>query len=144
MKRCTRQAIPLLAAVFLTAAAAHAGSSGIASPGEPHGVVRTDVQKTARQIFPVNIVEIDGDQVSVDDQIAVLLKPGRHLLKVRGGADMDNTFGLKRRIGNTGGDNSLEIVVESGKTYYVGGKVDRSNNWKPVVWKTRTSTAGDS
>jgi len=144
MKRFTKQAAFALAAIFLAGAAAHAGPAAIASPGEPHGVVRTDVQKTAQQIFPVSIVEIDGDQVSVDDQIAVLLKPGKHVLKVRGGTDMDNTFGLQHQIGNTGGDNSLEIMVEAGKTYYVGGKVDRKSYWSPVIWKTEPRSAGDS
>lgn len=120
--------------------AAMAGGS-FADPSEPHGVVRTDVEKTASQIFPVDVVEVDGDLVSVDDKNAIWLTPGEHTLTVRSVVDLNATFGIKRTVGYSDGPNEVTLTVEPGKVYYVGMKAlqGEKHNWKPVVWKVAES-----
>lgn len=125
------------------AAAASAASQALVSPGEPHGVVRVDVERKAEHIYPVKVVEINGDLVSADDKVALWLKPGKHTLTVKGMVNRSNTFGVSRTIGQGNEDNSVEIDVEQGKVYYLGAKVNprEGGRWEPVVWKVESEKA---
>lgn len=167
MKHVLRIAVAGAGLLALGATAQLGEVPGLASKDEPHGVVRVDVQRQAEQIFPVRVVEVNGNLVSADDKMALWLKPGKHTLTVRGGVDfhgttfglttagpttdralrsatrMDNTFGTQRTVGRSGGENKLEIEVEEGKIYYIGAErsPDTDNVWKPVVWKVEERRA---
>lgn len=125
------------------AASAQVGANGLSSPDRPHGVVRTDVERKAEQIFPVRIVEIDGDLVSADNKVALWLKPGEHTIKVRGHLRQDFAGGVQRTVGSGKGTNELQINVEEGKVHYIGGQKspDTGNAWTPVVWKVEPAAA---
>lgn len=142
MKRFTKQFIAAFALLGFTAVVS-AGNQALVSPNEPHGVVRVDVERKAEHIYPVKVVEINGDLVSVDDKVALWLKPGKHTLTVRGMVERDNTFGVSRSVGQGNEDNSVEVTVEEGKIYYLGAKVNPRENgrWEPVIWKVKPAKA---
>lgn len=145
MNRFMKQALAGGAGLLLAASLQAQAKDFFASAGEPHGVVRTEVMQSAKQIFPVRIVSINGRQTSTDHRGTVWLKPGEHTLTLRGSMDKARTPGIKRNVGRGGGTSTLEITIEEGNTYYVGGKrnSDTDNRWTPVVWKVETSsTAG--
>ena len=83
MKHIMKQVFAAIALLGFSAAVA-AGNEALVSPGEPHGVVRVDVERKAEHIYPVKVVEINGDLVSADDKVALWLKPGKHTLTVKG------------------------------------------------------------
>lgn len=130
-------------AMLSVAAAAAAGTDALANQKDPHGVVRLDVEKRGQHIYPVKVVEINGDRVTVDDKVALWLKPGTHTLTVRGMVDRDNTFGVSRSVGQGNEKNSVEVNVEEGKIYYVGARVNprEGGRWEPVVWKVEDARA---
>lgn len=143
MKRFVKQVVAAIA-VFGFSAAAMAGNEALVSPKDPHGVVRVDVEKKAQHIYPVKVVEINGELVSADDQVALWLKPGKHTLTVKGFVDRSNTFGVSRSVGQGNEKNSVEVDVEQGKIYYVGARANprEGGRWEPVVWKVEAEKAG--
>lgn len=116
-------------------------SDALADADEPHGIVRTDVERGAHQIFAVDVLEIDGDLVSVSNKEALWLTPGEHTLTLRSQVDLSKTFGIKRTIGSGNSPNELTLTVEPGKVYYVGVKAVRGGKYdfQPVVWKVSES-----
>lgn len=142
MKRFARLFITAIALLGFTAAAS-AGNPALVSAGDPHGIVRVDTERKAEHIYPVKVVEINGDRVSVDDKVALWLKPGKHTLTVRGMVDRDATFGVSRSVGQGNEKNSVEVDVEEGKIYYVGARVNprEGGRWEPVVWKVEDGKA---
>lgn len=145
MKQLMKRGLVFAAALVLAGAAHAGGKDSLASPGEPHGVVRTDVERKAEQIFPVRIVEIDGELVSADNKVALWLKPGDHTIKVRGNLRQDYAGGVQRTVGHGKGTNELQFTVEEGKVYYIGGQKspDTGNAWTPVVWKVEPAKKRD-
>lgn len=142
MNRITRR-ISTAIAMLAFAACAVAGTDALVTQNDPHGIVRVDVEKRAHHIYPVKVVEINGDLVSTDNKVALWLKPGKHTLTVRGMVDRDNTFGVSRSVGQGNEKNSVEVNVEEGHVYYVGAKADPRKNgrWEPVVWKVEARKA---
>lgn len=142
MKHVTRRILAGIALLAFTAAAA-AGNEALAGRNDPHGIVRLDTEKRAQHIYPVKVVEINGELVSLDDKVAVWLKPGKHTLTVRGMIDRDNTFGVSRSVGQGNEKNSVEVDVEEGKIYYIGARVNprEGSRWEPVVWKVEDGKA---
>lgn len=142
MKHTALKVLTGIAMLAVTAAVA-AGTDALASQKDPHGVVRLDVEKRAQHIYPVKVVEINGNRVTVDDKIALWLKPGTHTLTVRGMVDRDNTFGVSRSVGQGNEKNSVEVTVEEGKVYYIGAKINprEGGRWAPVVWKVEDARA---
>ncbi len=142
MIRVTHQIFIAITALAFVAAAG-ADTNALVTQNDPHGIVRVDVEKRAQHIYPVKVVEINGDLVSADDKVALWLRPGKHTLTVRGQVDRDNTFGLARSLGQGNEKNSVEIDVEEGKIYYLGARINprEGGRWEPVVWKVKARKA---
>lgn len=112
-----------------------------ANPDEPHGVIRVDARLSAHQIYPVDVLAIDDDLVSVAGRNAIWLKPGKYILTVRSKVDLSNTFGIMRTYYDEL-PNDVTVTVEEGKIYYVGMKAIKPSESEtslgevmPVVWK---------
>ncbi len=113
-----------------------------AKPSEPSGILRFNQTHPSANIFPVTLFEIDGKQI-VNRNPAVWLKPGKHTIKVNSKIDLNSrskpVISLQK-VNTRKQDNfTLDIVVEDGKTYYVGYDTnDRDpNKWRPVLWKVK-------
>lgn len=112
-----------------------------AKPSEPSGMLTLNQAHTAANIFPVTLYEVDGDQV-IRRNTAVWLSPGTHTIRVSSKINLDNRskfVNQRQKFNNSSKNNTLEITVEEGKTYYVGYDTnDRNpNKWRPVVWKVK-------
>jgi nicotinic acid phosphoribosyltransferase len=112
-----------------------------AKPSEAHGILKLNQSHPSNDIFPVKLYEINGEQV-LKRENGVWLKPGKHSIKV---SAVINKNQLTKSItkfqkGYNRDKNILDITVEEGNIYYVGYDAsDRNpNNWKPVVWKTKS------
>jgi len=142
MKIPTRNAIPALLASLLVFSGS-ALASPFAKPSQPSGVIIMDTPRPAQQIFPVQLVKIDGVEIPPRKQ-GVWLRPGTHRLRlVAQRIDTDLTGGLtarQRQIASQGQKNrELTIEVQAGKKYYVGYDSSDANpkNWGPVVWQVK-------
>ena len=111
-----------------------------AKPSEPSGVLNLGTLHTTKDIFPVVINQIDGQNV-VNRNNAVWLKPGKHSIKVSAIVDLSHrSHGIThKQKGFNQKNRDLEINVENGKMYYIGYDTSDSNpnNWKPIVWKVK-------
>lgn len=112
-------------------------SSGapIATSDQAHAVVRGDVGRRSEGIYPVTIVNIDGQEIPARKG-PVSVTPGKHRFVVLGGVDLRNAFGTSVVI-DADLDQSIEIDVQQGVTYYLGAEAQRNTpkRWRPVVWK---------
>lgn len=94
-----------------------------ASPGDDAGMIVGFPGERARDIYPVTFIAVDGHPIQPRDSI--WLEPGKYEISVRIDAS-----GLVQPRGRTTrpsrGDNRIELVVEAGRTYVVGAKLDRS------------------
>lgn len=109
----------------------------VSSISEPHGVLQTNIPRTAQQIYPVVVQAVDGNLLA-STQGTLWFKPGQYTLtlRLRDPVKRDNVPGLSR-LSNKPADNTFKLKVEAGMTYYLGGKIGRSpGTWTPVVWKT--------
>ncbi len=77
MIRVTHQIFIAITALAFVAAAG-ADTDALVGQNDPHGIVRVDVEKRAEHIYPVKVVEINGNLVSADDKVALWLNPGKH------------------------------------------------------------------
>ncbi len=134
MKFLSRLILPFT--VMLLAGCAY--NSPIASSiDEPHGVLQTDIPRTAQQIYPVIVQSVDGKLLATT-QGTLWFKPGQYTLtlRLRDPVNRSNVPGLSR-LSSKSADNTFKLKVEAGMSYYLGGKVGRSpGTWTPVVWKT--------
>ncbi len=142
MKRLLIQPV-LLAVLALVMTSPQAMASPFAKPDEPSGVVILNTPRQAQQIYPAQLVRIDGQEVPTRDG-GLWLKPGTHQLRlVAGEVDASMAGGLKARqrllSAAPAKGKELTLHVEAGKKYYVGYDVsDRDpKNWKPVVWQVK-------
>ncbi|MCC5865432.1 MAG: hypothetical protein JJU31_09965 [Wenzhouxiangella sp.] len=94
-----------------------------ASPGEDAGMIVGFPGERARDIYPVKFIAVDGHPIQHRDSI--WLAPGKYEISVRIDAS-----GLVQPRGRTTrpsrGDNRIELVVEAGRTYVIGAKLDRT------------------
>jgi len=103
----------------------------LAKGDEPYGVVVGSVGKRAEYIYPVEIVEVDGNNLFPRE--AVWLKPGKHTVTVRGfvtnppGLRSASRFNLRQDESS----NTIELVVEEGKTYMIGLKNEPRETTQP-------------
>lgn len=121
----------LLAGLIATPATdARADGLPFADPGENAARIDGSIGRRAQDIYPVEIIAIDGRNIA--PRPTIWLKPGEYELTVR--ADVRNPPGLssvRRQSHNADGRNLVEVVVEAGKTYHVGSRHDRSNDRNP-------------
>lgn len=128
--------IPVLALMLSGATAALAQESGnddwpLAEGDEPYGIVVGSVGQRAQYIYPVEIVEVDDKNISPRE--AVWLNPGKHTVTVRG--FVTNPPGLRSAsrfdLRQDESANTIELVVEEGKTYMIGLKNDPRESTQP-------------
>ncbi|MEE4303861.1 MAG: hypothetical protein V2J19_06860 [Wenzhouxiangella sp.] len=108
-----------------------------ADPGEASGSIVGAPAQPARDIYPVRVVAIDGEQIIPRE--VFWLKPGKYTLTVS--PEITNPGGLsamRGRLRERDDINEIEVVVEAGKTYYIGahftGK-DRRAPYNTVVYR---------
>lgn len=98
---------------------------------------------TAKQIFPVSLLEVNGENVSVRND-AAWFKPGEYELNFASKVDSRYTQAVlppqqRRNTQSQEWNTELRINVEAGKTYYIG--FDASSNdtdeWQPVIYKVK-------
>lgn len=112
-----------------------------AKPSQPSGILKMNQPHPSANIFPVSLFEVDGKQIIVRDNSA-WLKPGKHTIKVKSKINLDSRskkLVKRQKVNNLKQDNTLEINIEDGKTYYVGFDTNDQdpNKWHPVVWKVK-------
>ncbi|HSN17490.1 MAG TPA: hypothetical protein VLV87_04710 [Gammaproteobacteria bacterium] len=127
----------------LLSAASVAGIAATDSPflsskTAPHGTLYLNVDQTAKQIYPVQIWQVNGKLTNRNDQGVLWVKPGDYTftVKVARNVNLANVPGLQIRAGNGPQQHDLKMTVEPGKAYYIGAKFDAAGKWTPVIWKT--------
>ena len=127
----------LLGTLSLVGLAA-ADSPFLGSKATPHATLYLNVDQTAKQIYPVNIWQVDGKLTNRSDQGVLWVKPGdyKFTIKVARSVNLANVPGLQTRAGIGPEQHDLKITVEAGKAYYIGAKFDAAGKWTPVIWKT--------
>lgn len=120
--------------------------------GDPDSVcARISVEPsapTARNLFPVTLIEVNGELPGPSSQTTFRLKPGRQTLVVAELIDpkyFSSVANLQR--GRRGADRykTLELEVRPGVTYMLAAQLDRQRSdriadgsyWAPVVWTER-------
>lgn len=141
----TRLLVSLLTgAAMLGAGWAAVADSPIAKADEPHGMLIEAVGQPARDLYPVQITEID-EQAFSTDQNAYYVKPGRHTVAAFGQITRENTLASPiERFNNR--HRTLTLDVQAGKRYFLSAHVDRHDRikWELVVSKVEEldSSAG--
>ena len=112
-----------------------------ASPSEPSAKIVMNHANNAKQLFPVRLLMVNGENVSVRGD-AVWLQPGLYELRFATTINGDYTkqiMGLKERRGLKNLPNTLNIKVEADKSYYVAfdASSTETEDWGPVVYKTK-------
>lgn len=136
--------VALIALLPLTAAAQSA-SEFMTSSSEPHGKIISDVTPTTQDIYPVKFTYINGRPVAGERNV-LWLKPGEY--RILGSVVADrmqrNVPGATRR-GLRRQMEPLEVVIEEGKNYHIGGlhmhaeEGARRQVWRLVLWKVEDS-----
>lgn len=124
----------LLGVVLGLPVLAHEGP--YASMDEAHGVLINVVPKNAQSIYPVHITQIDGVR-NRNKNPALWLKPGKYVIGLEISSNIRQDVPVFTR-GTVRSVHELTLVVQAGRSYYLGGKYTRlgSNQWEPVLWKT--------
>lgn len=119
-----------LIALLLLAVATTTGAA------EEHGVVTVAYDGKTQDVHPVAIIEVDGKLQPTPLRETLFLAPGKHTLRL---AVQVTDAKLLIRGNNQSNRNKhagvLEIEVEAGKRYHIGGKLKgyRTSDWEPVV-----------
>lgn len=120
------------AMILVMVSAGALAESPFTQPGPDAAMVAGTPGKPANDIYPVSFVEIDGQNISSRETF--WLKPGKYVLRVR--PTITNSRGLNSTSGRIREDpdrNLIELVVEGGKAYYIGARVDRTNRRQPYT-----------
>jgi len=127
------QTIRIVAAAALVALSASAlAERPFTQPGPEAAMIAGTPGQPANDIYPVNFVEIDGQNIPTRETF--WLKPGKYELRVQ--PVIRNAGGLRSISGRIREDpdrNVIELVVEPGKAYYIGARVDRQNRRQPYT-----------
>jgi hypothetical protein len=131
------KALTLLSIIFSTVVL----SNPFAKPSEASGILKMNVPHTSKDIFPVTLFEVDGKQV-IRRNNAAWLKPGKHTIRVSASIPLDSrskAVTTRQKVNNSKNNNTLELIVEDGKIYYIGYDTSERNpnKWRPVVWKIK-------
>lgn len=133
MKRIT-----LLVTLLLSSAAF---AFDFASPSEPSAKIIMNHANNAKQLFPMRLLMVNGENIIVRDD-AVWLSPGEYELRFSPTINGDYTqkvMGLKERRGLKELKNTMKIKVEADKSYYVAydASSNQTEDWQPVVYKVK-------
>ncbi len=130
--------ITLLTALLLSGAAF---AFNFASPSEPSAKIILSHSNTAKQIFPVKLLMVNGENINVRSD-AVWLAPGEYELRFASFINKDYTKQIlspKERRGIKDWKNTLKITVEADKSYYIGydASSNQTEDWQPVIYKVK-------
>lgn len=148
----------LIFGILLAPALVFAGQDYFVSPSEPHGVVTGIIDQPAKELWAVNITDVNGVRTTREE--GVWLKPGTYTISAKAsgksttfarsvGRDLDGRVGGvdRRRTTAVGRDTrtrdrddlSIELEVEEGKTYYIALDTTSHNrrDWKLVNWRVK-------
>lgn len=111
------------------------------SPREPHGKVSGDLGQPTRDIYPVQIVRLNGHPISAGGPEMLWLTPGDYDLKLSVSARMLRAVPGNLRPWRNERVAPLRLTVEEGASYRIGaihlhdqpGPDLRA--WAPVIWK---------
>ncbi|MEZ5472617.1 MAG: hypothetical protein R3E90_12665 [Marinicella sp.] len=112
-----------------------------ASPSESSAKIVMNYSNDAKQLFPVKLLMVNGENVSPRED-AVWLEPGEYVLRFATTINGDYTqevMGLKERHGLKALNNTLTLNVEADKSYYVAfdASSTQTDQWGPVVYKVK-------
>ncbi len=131
MKNLMLVLIPLLSST--------AFAFNFASPKDPSATLILSHTQITKQISPVRLLAVNGENVNVQSD-AAWLKPGEYELQFAALVDRSYTHQnirpTKRRSINDK-NMTLNIKVEADKSYYVGFDTSstKTEDWKAVVYK---------
>jgi hypothetical protein len=134
----------VILALPLQALASGSVSEFTTSPRQPNGQLISDITPITQDIYPVRFTYINGRPVTGERSV-LWLKPGEYRIQ---GTVVANP--MQRSV--PGGSRlrprsqsrqmePLELVVEEGQNYYIGGlhlhaeEGSRRQNWRLVLWK---------
>ena len=106
---------------------------------DPHGSISLGFGSVKDDVDPVIVYNIDGIDIKPRDHY-IALSPGKHILLCRARFDV-NDYHYKipkgQHFENTVQNNTLEIIIEANKKYFVGYSIKDVDikKWKPVVFK---------
>lgn len=136
-----KQILLVIPALLLAFSSAALAERPFAQPGADAAMITGAQGRPAADIFPVRFVEIDGENIGSRE--VFWLKPGKYELKVQ--PRMRNIGGLQTMRGRVREDrdiNVIEVVVEAGKSYYIGARsnpLDRRVPYTPVLYRVDDS-----
>jgi|GEM_PF-1153120 len=116
-------------------------TSPFASPSEPSAKIVMNHNTQSKQLFPVKLQMVNGENVIIRDN-TVWLQPGEYELRFITTINDNFTkqlMGLKERRGLKDLANTLKIKVEADKSYFVAfdASSTQTEEWGPVVYKVK-------
>lgn len=128
----TRKIMTVLALALALVSASALADRPFTEPGPDAAMIAGTPGKPANDIYPVSFVEIDGQ--NIPSRETFWLKPGKYELRVRPViSDIGGLRSISGRIQEDPDRNVIELVVEAGKAYYIGARVDRTNRRQPYT-----------
>ena len=124
--------------IFTLLLSSTAFAYNFASPSDPSAKVILDHSIAAKQIFPVRLLMVNGENVNVRSQ-AVWLEPGEYELKFGSVINGDYTQQVltpRQRRGIADWNTTLRLKVEADKSYYIGFDASSTDTeeWHTVVY----------
>jgi hypothetical protein len=129
-KTLAKRVLTVLAAAAVLVAVPALADRPFAGAGEPSGQIVGSPARPAGDIYPVRFVGIDGENIVPRE--VFWLKPGKYTLTVT--PIITDPGGLTTRRPHPRqkeGMNKIDLVVEAGKTYYIGARYDNKNRRAP-------------
>ncbi len=106
-----------------------------ASPNEASGQIIMSTKNPAKQLFPVFLQQVNGENTDVRSD-SVWLTPGSYELVLGAQVDRQYTRAINT-MKKTNSKHKLNIDIEQGKTYYVAFDASSQSikKWKPVIYR---------
>ncbi len=128
----------LISLLLVISLPAHSQELFFANKNEPHGKIIGNAENVANDIYSVNFVALNGDLFP--KRSLMRLKPGKYTVKVvMGVTNLSQLPAVSNR--NLDGKRELILVVEAGKSYYVGAKINRRRGprYHTILWRVEDS-----
>ncbi|MGJ8663574.1 MAG: hypothetical protein ACSHWU_07985 [Marinicella sp.] len=131
----------ILTVLLITLLSSNALAYKFASPKDPSAKIVMNHSNAAKQLFPVRLLMVNGENVNVRSD-AVWLAPGEYELRFASSVNGDYTqkiLGLKERRGLKDWNNTMQITVDADKSYYIAydASSNQTEDWQPVVYKVK-------
>ncbi len=132
------QAITLIFTLLISTAAF---GFDFASPKGDSAKLVLSYSVAAKQIYPVRLTTINGENVDIQTG-AVWLKPGEYQLGFASLLNVDyahQVFTKEQRRGLNQDNNNLQVQVTADKTYYIGFDASSAEqkDWQVVVYDVK-------